>query len=330
MQIVDLILQQFSIQESIPARYYQILRQFFQQYSLYCPEAKLEAQLKDFLTLLSKQVKAPYIFPHYHQKVTQPFNYYSFGVEFMRPLLNLEQSFLKGQQALAEAIAKLAQGDNVIFLSNHQIEPDPQIISLILEKEYAQFAENLIFVAGNRVTEDPLAAIFSLGRNLICIYSKKYIENPPEDRAQKQLHNRRSMQKMLELINTGGKSFFIAPSGGRDRANDKGQFVVADFDPQSLELLFLLAKKAKKNCHFYPLSILSYPIMPPPEDCATELGEQRVTKRSGAGLYFGQRLDLEQIPQSSNKHENRKNRAKFIHKIVNDQYQDLKKSLNDL
>ena len=68
----------------------------------------------------------------------------------------------------------------MIFLANHQIEADPQAISLLLDDLYPNFAENMIFVAGERVITDPFAIPFSMGRNLLCIYSKRYIDHPPE------------------------------------------------------------------------------------------------------------------------------------------------------
>ena len=36
----------------------------------------------------------------------------------------------------------------------------------------------MIMVAGDRVTTDVVAVPFSKGRNLLCIFSKKHIENP--------------------------------------------------------------------------------------------------------------------------------------------------------
>lgn len=48
-----------------------------------------------------------------------------------------------------------------------QTEADPQVISLLMEREgYGDMASRLINVAGHRVTTDPLAIPFSMGRNL--------------------------------------------------------------------------------------------------------------------------------------------------------------------
>ena len=81
----------------------------------------------------------------------------------------------------------LKKGHNVVFLANHQIEADPQAISILLDERFPGIAPEMIFVAGERVITDPLAVPFSMGRSLLCIYSKRYIDNPPEQKADKQV-----------------------------------------------------------------------------------------------------------------------------------------------
>ncbi len=55
-----------------------------------------------------------------------------------------------------------------------QTEADPQVTSLLFEKEgFQDLSERLISVAGHRVTTDPVCMPFRMGRNLLCIYSKK-------------------------------------------------------------------------------------------------------------------------------------------------------------
>ncbi len=100
----------------------------------------------------------------------------------------------------------------------------------------------MIFVAGERVITDPLAVPFSMGRNLLCIFSKRYIDHPPEQKMKKQLHNKRTMELMSELLSEGGKAIYVAPSGGRDRPNADGVVEIAPFDPQSIEMFYLMAR----------------------------------------------------------------------------------------
>jgi len=86
---------------------------------------------------------------------------------------------------LKEAFEKAASGENVVFLAN-QNEADPQVVSAMLEKSgFTDEAEKLIYAAGHKVTTDPLAIPFSMGRNLLCIHSKRHIMAEPELKAKK-------------------------------------------------------------------------------------------------------------------------------------------------
>ena len=131
-----------------------------------------------YLRLVEKQLQEPYTFLPYHAMVTEAFDYYSFGLEFIRPLIDMQGSTLTGVDNLAKVASQLASKDNVIFLANHQIEADPQAISVLLEKDFPSIGKQMIFVAGERVITDPLAVPFSMGRNLLCIFSKRYIDHP--------------------------------------------------------------------------------------------------------------------------------------------------------
>ena len=116
----------------------------------------------------------------------------------------MDQSILRGEANAKKIKEFLAKGDNVVILSNHQTEADPQVISILLEKYgLTDLAEKVIFVAGHKVTSDPVAIPFSMGRNLLCIHSKKHIKNPPEELPMKQAQNMATMQAMGALATAG-------------------------------------------------------------------------------------------------------------------------------
>ncbi|NGX45797.1 MAG: hypothetical protein K940chlam2_00977 [Chlamydiae bacterium] len=275
-----------------------------------------------YLDLVLEESKTPYPFEPYHKRVRAPFDYYAWGIEFMRPLVDLNRSHLLGKERLIEIQTHLKNGANVIFLANHQIEADPQAISLMLEKDFPKLAEEMIFVAGERVITDPLAIPFSMGRDLLCIYSKRYIDHPPEEKDRKQLHNKKTMQRMSALLSEGGRCIYVAPSGGRDRPNKDGLVEVAPFDPKSVEMFYLMAKRAKSPTFFYPLTLLTYQVLPPPETVQVELGESRVTKRGPIHMSVGPRIDMESIPVPENikKDAARKARADYIWNLVRRDY----------
>lgn len=51
---------------------------------------------------------------------------------------------------------------------------------------------------------------------------------------------------MADLFGEGGKIFWVAPSGGRDRPDESGAFAVAPFDAKALDMFKILAMQSKK------------------------------------------------------------------------------------
>ena len=129
-------------------------------------------------------LQSPFKFQAHHTAIREPFDYYKWGNDFFRPLIIMGKSRLLGIENIKKIDEATNRGENVLILSNHQTEVDPQAISILLEREgYEKLAEKIIFIAGHKVTNDPIAIPFSMGRNLICIHSKKHIKNPPEGTA---------------------------------------------------------------------------------------------------------------------------------------------------
>lgn len=302
-----------------PERYKPILVQFFATYKVALADAGLVPEAFDhllcgFVDRLEEQLDTPFTFEPYHQQITEPFDYYRYGVEFLRPLVDKAASSLRGHEHLDRAAAQLAAGENVVFFANHQTEGDPQAISLLLEDGYPAIGKEMIFVAGERVTTDPLAVPFSMGRNLLCIYSKRYIDTPRDQRTAKQVHNKKTMERMGQLFVEGGKCIYVAPSGGRDRANAEGLVEVAPFDSQSVEMFYLMARRAIRPAHFYPMALATYDFLPPPGTVQVELGEARHIKSAGIHMAVGAELDMEHFPGSDleEKHARREARARHI------------------
>ncbi|MBI3236393.1 MAG: insulinase family protein, partial [Chlamydiales bacterium] len=317
-QIRDLAVFQkldtYALEGSIPVRYQELLKHFFEGYHTALQEIgesidSYKELFFDYLDQIRFQCLEPFVFSPYHERVRKPFDYYQFGVDILKPLIDLEQSGVEGIEDLQEIQTSLSKGNNVIFLANHQTEADPQAISILLEKIAPSYAENLIFVAGERVITDPLAVPFSMGRNLLCIYSKRYIDIPPELKAQKQSHNKKTMQLMSELLSEGGKAIYVAPSGGRDRPNSQGAFEVAPFDPQSIEMFDLMAKRASHPTLFYPLTLKTHELLPPPETVQVELGEIRKAKRGKIRMAFSPRIDMDNFPGAQTNYQVVPNKA---------------------
>jgi glycerol-3-phosphate O-acyltransferase len=310
--------------EGLPKKYLKILADFTTCYiQATGGDGTILHKLKE---LIEMQLKHPFVFEPYHQKLRKPFDYYKFSLDFIRPLVDLPHSSLRGMENLNQIDLQLKRNENVVLLANHQTEADPQAISVLLEKTHPHIAEKIIYVAGERVVTDPFAVPFSMGCDLLCIYSKRYIDHPPELKAQKQLHNKNTMELMSRLLKEGGKIIYVAPSGGRDRRNREGIVEVAPFDPQSIEMFSLMARKAKTPTHFYPFSLATYDLFPPPDTVQRELGETRIAKRSPIHLAFAPEFDMEKFPGSeqNDKIARRKARSSAIWEIVNANYQRIK------
>lgn len=315
-----------ALSEQIPQKYFRLLSSFFDCYK----KAVLSFDetlptLFLFLQFVKEAIHNPFHFEPYHKKVRHPFDYYHFGIDFVRPLVDLPHSKILGFEHLDHIAHLLKKKENVVLLSNHQTEGDPQAIAVLLEKTHPEVGQSIIYVAGERVVTDPLAVPFSMGCDLLCIYSKRYIDFPSEEKADKQLHNKKTMQLMSRLLEEGGKIIYVAPSGGRDRKNEQGVVEVAPFDPDSIEMFHLMARKAKTPTHFIPFTLATYDLLPPPEMIQLELGEARNAKRTPIHLSFAPPFDMENFPgcEESDKLLRRQARAKAIWNIVNNTYQIL-------
>lgn len=271
--------------------------------------------LHQIIDLVEDQVKNPYQFSPYHQRELSPINFYQFGLDFIRPLTNFAQSKVWGLEHLDKIEQELSEGRNVVFLGNHQSELDPQVLSLLLERTHPKIAREVIFVAGHRVVTDPVAVPFSRGRNLLCIHSKRRMDHPPEEKEEKLLHNKRTMQLMSRMLQEGGHCIYVAPSGGRDRPNSSGIVEVAPFDPSSVAMFVLMANQAAKKgkqTSFYPLALDTYQLLPPPDFLEVELGEVRRMGYAGLQLAFGKALSFEKaLLEKIDKKEKRLVQAKL-------------------
>ncbi|GKY92916.1 hypothetical protein MPSEU_000260600 [Mayamaea pseudoterrestris] len=220
-------------------------------------------------------------------------DYYAFGCDFFRPMMNLQQSVILGQDYLQQAMDQVAAGDNVVLFANHQSEADPQVVSCCFEVAgYADQASEMIYVAGHKVTTDPLAIPFSMGRNLLCIHSKKHIDADPDTKATKQRQNIKAMNSLLQSFKSGGALVWVAPSGGRDRRNvETNEIPIAPFDGKTLDIFRLYANKSGVKTHYYTLAMVSYTLCPPPDFVEAGVGEARQVRFEPVGIHMGAELE---------------------------------------
>lgn len=258
-------------------------------------EAKATKMISTVVDRVLLQFEEPYTFPSFHKRMLEPFDYYEFGQQYTRNLVNFEESYVGHLERWAEVAKYLQAGDNVVLVANHQTEADPAVFALLIEEMYPNLATEVIYVAGDRVVGDPMCKPFSMGRNLLCVHSKKHINDVPELTEAKVKQNRRTVLEMAKMLNKGGMLIWVAPSGGRDRPNSDDVFFPAPWDPSAIELMRKLGTSAKPGFHMYPMAMVSHDIMPPPKVVEKQIGEQRVCKFSGVAISLAEELDLGSI-----------------------------------
>jgi len=260
-----------------------------------------------------------------HDAMREPFDYYAWGCDFFRPAMNMKQSVFLGEDNLKKAMEQLEAGENVVFLANHQSEADPQVVSIAFEEMgFAQLGADLRYVAGHKVTTDALAIPFSMGRNLLCIHSKKHINADPETKGEKSKQNMMTMSSMLDKLKVGGTALWVAPSGGRDRRDVETKEVpLAKFDQKTVDMFRLMGSKSKKPTHFYPMAMVSYELCPPPDTIEAGVGEQRNVRYVPIGVSVGKEVE------NTGGKESRHLFTDHAMEAVEEDYQTLLKSIEE-
>uniref|UniRef100_A0A7N1A1G5 Glycerol-3-phosphate acyltransferase, chloroplastic n=1 Tax=Kalanchoe fedtschenkoi TaxID=63787 RepID=A0A7N1A1G5_KALFE len=288
------------------------------------------SNMKALFDRILLDVEEPYTFGPYHRAIRQPYDYYMFGQNYIRPLVDLRTSYVGNVNIFYEMEKKLQQGDNIILISNHQSEADPAVIALLLEKSIPRLAEDMTYIAGDRVVTDPLCKPFSMGRNLLCVYSKKHMNDDPELVEMKRKANTRSLKEMAMLLREGSQIIWIAPSGGRDRPDAQtGEWFPAPFDASAVDNMRRLANHSGVPGHLYPLALLCYDIMPPPLQVEKEIGEKRVLCFHGTGLSAGPEISYSAIGARCEHSEQAKEAySQALYDSVFEQYNVLKSAIH--
>jgi len=297
------VLQAAQSQGFISEQLRRIWEDFYDNYKATVLGSEIEGHDEDFIAKVQvsiadrvfHQMEEPYEFPSHHKRVLEPFNYYEFGQRYVGSLVDFENSFVGNLKTWRQISDQLEAGHNVVMLANHQTEADPGVFAHMIKTSFPKMAEDVIYVAGDRVITDPLCKPFSMGRNLFCVYSNRHIDDIPEQKPAKIAMNRKTIMTMARQLNKGGLLLWIAPSGGRDRPRDDGMWLPNDFEPSSVGLMQKLLSKAKKEGHLYAMAMVSYRMMPPPVKIEETIGERRETNFVGVGISITPEIDVEEV-----------------------------------
>ncbi|KAL4199516.1 hypothetical protein AMTRI_Chr03g51530 [Amborella trichopoda] len=280
--------------------------------------------------LILLDIEKPFTFPPFHKAIREPFDYYAFGQNYIRPLIDFRESYVGNISLFSDVEEKIKQGHNIVFMSNHQTEADPAVIALLLEISNPFLSENLTYLAGDRVVTDPVCKPFSMGRNLICVYSKKHMHDVPELAEMKRRANTSSLKEMALRLRSGSQIIWIAPSGGRDRPDPRtGEWSPAPFDVTSVDNMRRLVEHSGVPGHIYPMAVLCYDIMPPPRVVEKEIGERREISFHGVGISLGQEMNFNDITSGIEDSEEAKSAfSKALYDSVTEQYRVLQSAIH--
>ncbi|KAL8107649.1 glycerol-3-phosphate acyltransferase, chloroplastic-like [Apium graveolens] len=275
-------------------------------------------------------VKDAFVFSPYHKAIREPFDYYMFAQDYIRPLINFGNSYVGNISLFNQMEENLRQGDNIILISNHQTEADPAVIALLLESTHPCIGEGVTYIAGDRVVTDPLCKPFSMGRNLLCVYSKKHMYDDPKLVDIKRRANTRSLKEMAQLLRSGSKIIWIAPSGGRDRPDPATkEWFPAPFDASAVDNMRRLMEHAGCPGHIYPVALLCHDIMPPPAKVEKEIGERRMIAFHGTGLSIAPPINFDEISDDcGNPEEAKLAYSQALYDSVNQQYNVLRSAIH--
>ncbi|KAG0462030.1 hypothetical protein HPP92_020506 [Vanilla planifolia] len=268
-------------------------------------------------------IECPFIFSPHHKAIREPFDYYMFGQNYVRPLIDFRKSYVGNISFFFfEMEQHLRQGHNVILFSNHQTEADPAIIALLLEKTNPHLAEAM---GSYRST---LQTIQHGKKSTVCLLQKHMFDDP-ELVERKRRANTQSLKEMAVLLRNGSQIVWIAPSGGRDRLSGQtGEWLPATFDVSSLDNMRRLAEHSGVTGHFYPLAMLCYDVMPPPPQVEKEIGEQRKLSHHGVGLSVAPELNFYDVCVHCEKPEEAKEAFSIaVYNAVTEQYNILKSAI---
>lgn len=286
-----------------------------------------ERAFRTLLGFLTRHARTPLHFAPYHEALPE---YAAFGKDFAYALVDAAASRVHGMDMLRRAVSYVHSGENVVFLGNHQSEADPYALDALLNRVVglpASFVRGLVFMAGDRVRDDPVVAPFAAGRNLLTVYSKRHLDDVPELRSSKINHNRRTITATQRLLAKGGTAIWFAPSGGRDRRCRKsGKVECAPFDPDAVEMMRVTAKRAGTKTHFFPMALVTYDMLPPPSNVGgAALGEDRIVNHAQIAMALGKEIDFDEVHNTPNvdKVTRRKNAAMLVHDTVVSMYRDI-------
>ena len=185
-------------------------------------EKALTSIFKDMMTAYAGQIVGTPYDPSHHISIREPFDYYQMANAYIGSLIEFDRSILRYPERWTAVQEALERGENVVMLGNHQSEGDAAFIPLLTEVSHPGLGERVTYVAGDRVVTDLLCKPFSMGKNLLCVHSKKHMDDDPALKPAKMKQNPQHGEGHGEAAQ-GGRPVHVDRPRGRPRSPRPGR-----------------------------------------------------------------------------------------------------------
>lgn len=135
----------------------------------------------------------------------------------MSALLISGDSYVGGMDHVQSAVDFMADGGNVLLVSNHTSGADTLVLEHSIQKALgANVTDDWYYMAGHVVNQNLLPLSVSSGVNRIQIFSVKYVTEGDEAQAKlMSARNHQAIQAMVGKVMDGGRCIVLYPEGGR-------------------------------------------------------------------------------------------------------------------
>jgi len=162
-----------------------------------------------------------------------------------------------GLENVARALQFMANGGNVLLVSNHTSGADTLVLDYVVNKTFNNAAHDWIYMAGHVVNYYLVPMTMSGGIHRVQIFSAKYCQQATtEERQRMKQNNMRALMSIAPQIIEGGKCVVLYPEGGR------GEGSLLAGEPRTMKIPQLMAEASPNGLMVLPSYVEATSILP--------------------------------------------------------------------
>lgn len=164
---------------------------------------------------------------------------------------------LSGIEHMARALKFMAEGGNVLLLSNHTSGADTLVLEHVVNTHFADATRSWLYMAGHVVNLYLLPVACSSGVTRVQIFSTKYCA-AASDEARRRMHrnNARALLSLAPRATKGGTCVVLYPEGGR------GNGALLEGDPKVMKIAQILSGASPNGLMILPSYVEATEILP--------------------------------------------------------------------